>query len=281
VSVPDLTLYQQRFASLKFAAHPGGILELILSGEKTLNAADAAMHRDLANVWREIDLDPQVRVVVVRGEGRAFSAGGDLALVQDMADSWETRTRVWKEARDLVYNLIHCSKPVVSAVHGACVGAGLAVALLADISVAAPDARILDGHTRLGVAAGDHAIIIWPLLCGLNKAKYYLLLGEPLSGQEAERLGLISLCVPETEVLERAFSVARRLSQSSQSAIRWTKAALNTWLQLAGPSFDASLALEFMGFSGPDVQEGLASFREKRAPDFGAVVGHSDRTRTE
>ena len=83
-----------------------------------------------------------------------------LCLVEDMADSFEVRSRVWREARDLVYNIINCSKPVVSAMHGAAVGAGLVAGLLADISIAARDARIIDGHTRLGVAAGDHAAIV-------------------------------------------------------------------------------------------------------------------------
>lgn len=265
---PDLAPYQAQFPSLSFAAHDGRILELILSNPKTLNSADATMHRELANLWPAVDADAGVRVVLVRGAGRAFSSGGDLGLVQQMAESWEVRTRVWKEARDLVYNIINCSKPVVSAIHGACVGAGLAVALLSDISVATPSAKILDGHVRLGVAAGDHAAIIWPLLCGLNKAKYHLLLGEAVSGEEAERIGLVSLCVPEAELLPRAFEVARRLSESSQSAVRWTKYALNNWLRLAGPNFDASLALEFMGFAGPDVREGVASLREKREPNF-------------
>ncbi|MCJ9713095.1 enoyl-CoA hydratase-related protein, partial [Bordetella hinzii] len=140
--------------------------------------------------------------------------------------------------------------------------------LLADVSIAARDARIIDGHTRLGVAAGDHAAIVWPLLCGMAKAKYYLLLCETVSGEEAERIGLVSLCVDEPQLIERAFEVALRLARGSQTAIRWTKYALNNWLRQAGPSFDTSLALEFMGFAGPDVREGIQSLRERRAPDF-------------
>jgi enoyl-CoA hydratase len=140
--------------------------------------------------------------------------------------------------------------------------------LLADISIVAKTARIIDGHTRLGVAAGDHAAIVWPLLCGMAKAKYYLLLCEPVSGEEAERIGLVSLAVDESELVAKAFEVANRLAQGSQTAIRWTKYALNNWLRLAGPSFDASLALEFMGFSGPEAKEGLASHKEKRRPSF-------------
>jgi len=245
-----------------------GILELVMSTPGKLNAAGHEMHRDLANVWQEVDKDPDTRVVVVRGEGRGFSSGGDLDLVSDMAEDFAVRIRVLKEARDLVYNVVNCSKPIVSAMHGPAVGAGLVVGLLADVSIAARSARIIDGHTKLGVAAGDHAAIVWPLLCGMAKAKYHLLTCEPLSGEEAERIGLVSLCVDDEELLDRAFAVARTLAAGSQSAIRWTKHALNNWLRLAGPSFDASLALEFLGFGGPDVREGVAALREKRPANF-------------
>ncbi len=170
----------------------------------------------------------------------------------------------------MVYNVVNCTKPIVSAMQGPAVGAGLVVGLLADVSIAARSARIIDGHTRLGVAAGDHAAIVWPLLCGLAKAKYHLLLCEPLSGQEAERIGLVSLCVDDGELHERALEVAGRLAAGSATAVRWTKWALNNWLRLAGPTFDASLALEFLGFSGPDLREGVAAFRARRPPDFGA-----------
>jgi enoyl-CoA hydratase len=256
------------FASLEFERPAPGVLRIVMSSPGRLNAAGAGMHRDLAKVWPAIDDDPDVRAVVVRGAGQAFSAGGDLDLVAEMADDHATRVRVLREARDLVYNVINCAKPVVSAMQGPAVGAGLVIGLLADVSIAGRSARIIDGHTRLGVAAGDHAAIVWPLLCGMAKAKYHLLLCEPVSGEEAERIGLVSLCVEDSEVHERALEVAVRLASGSQSAIRWTKYALNNWLRLAGPSFDASLALEFLGFSGPDVREGIASFREKRRPHF-------------
>jgi enoyl-CoA hydratase len=257
-----------QFTSLQLERPEDGLLEIVMSTPGKLNAAGHDMHRDLANVWLEIDKDPETRVVIVRGEGEAFSSGGDLDLVKDMADDFETRIRVLKEARDLVYNVINCSKPVVSAMHGAAVGAGLVVGVLADVSIAARSARIIDGHTKLGVAAGDHAAIVWPLLVGMAKAKYYLLTCEPLSGEEAERIGLVSLCVDDEELLDTAYGVARKLATGSQSAIRWTKYALNNWLRQAGPTFDTSLALEFMGFAGPDVHEGVAAIKEKRRPDF-------------
>ncbi len=256
------------YASLELERPEEGILRIVMNAPGKLNAAGPEMHRDLAAIWPDIDRDPDVRAVIVRGAGPAFSAGGDLDLVEAMADDFATRIRVLKEARDLVYNVLDCSKPVVSAMHGPAVGAGLVVGLLADISIAARSARIIDGHTRLGVAAGDHAAIVWPLLCGMAKAKYYLLLCDPVSGEEAERIGLVSMCVDDDELHATALAVARRLSRGSQSAIRWTKYALNNWLRTAGPIFDASLALEFMGLSGPDVREGIASLRAKRPPTF-------------
>ena len=264
----DLARFARDFPSLQFLAPESGILELVISNERHVNAATEAMHRDLAQVWRAIDTDDAVRAVIVRGEGANFSSGGDFDMIDRMINDEATLLRVWKEASDLVYNLINCSKPVVSAIRGSAVGAGLAIALLADVSIAADNARILDGHTRLGVAAGDHAVIIWPLLCGLAKARYYLLTNKPLSGAEAERIGLIAVAVPEAEVVDRAFEAARALAAGSATAIRWTKHALNNWLRLAGPSFDTSLALEFLGFRLADVREGLAAARAKRRPSF-------------
>jgi enoyl-CoA hydratase len=257
-----------RYQRLQVRRHDDGIVEIVMGAPGKLSTADHVMHGELAAIWRDVDADPSARVAILRGEGKGFSAGGDLGLVEDMAQDFDVRARVWREARDLVYNVVNCSKPIVSAMHGPAVGAGLVAGLLADISIAAKDARIIDGHTRLGVVAGDHAAIVWPLLCGMAKAKYYLLLCDPVSGEEAERIGLVSLAVDEPELVAKAFAVARRLANGSQSAIRWTKYALNNWLRLAGPSFDASLALEFLGFTGPDVREGIASLREKRAPKF-------------
>jgi len=260
-----------------YAAYPNleldrpapGVLRLTLRAPGRLNAVSGAMHGELAAVWRTIGDDDATRAVIVRGADGAFSAGGDLELVEEIAKDAEARRRVFHEARDLVYNIVSCPKPIVSAMTGPAVGAGLAVGLLADVSIATPSARIVDGHTRLGVAAGDHAVLVWPLLCGLAKAKYHLLLCEPLDGVEAERIGLVSLCVPEEELEERALAIATRLAQGAQSAIQHTKLALNNWLRLAGPAFDASLALEFLDLAGPDVREGVAAVREKRPPRFG------------
>jgi enoyl-CoA hydratase len=264
----DLDQFAGAFPGLGFESPADGVLEVVISNEGRQNSATESMHRDLANVWRAIDAEAGVRSVLVRGAGEHFSSGGDFAMIERMIEDEATLLRVWREASDLVYNLVDCSKPVVSAIRGTAVGAGLAVALLADVSVAGKNAKILDGHTRLGVAAGDHSVIIWPLLCGLAKARYYLLTSEVLSGAEAERIGLVSLCVEDERVREVALEVAVKLASGSRSALAFTKRALNNWLRLAGPSFDTSLALEFLGFRLGDAREGLDAVRKRRPPGF-------------
>src|SRR5277367_634657 len=256
-----------RYTRLRFDRPHPKVLRITMDNGR-MNTADDAMHGELADIWRDVDRDPTVNAVVITGAGKVFSAGGDFGMIQQNIGNFEARARQWKEARDIVYNVINCSKPVVSAMRGVAVGAGLVCGLLADVSIATKDCRIIDGHTRPGVAAGDHAAIIWPLLCGMAKAKYYLLLCETLTGADAERIGLITLAVEDAELDAKAVEIATRLAEGAQSAIRFTKYALNNWLRAAGPTFDASCALEFLGFSGPEVKEGLAAHLEKRKPVF-------------
>lgn len=255
------------FNALQFDRPAPGVLRITLEGPG-LNAVGPAAHEQLADVWRTIDRDPAVRVAMIRGAGKGFSAGGSFELIEELTHDHEARLRVLREARDLVLNVIDCSKPIVSAIHGPAVGAGLVAGLLADVSVVGRNAKIVDGHTRLGVAAGDHAAICWPLLCGMAKAKYYLLTCEPMTGEEAERIGLVSLCVDDDEVQERALAVAVQLAGGAQAAIRFTKQTLNAWYRSQTGIFDASVAYEFLGFTGPDAAEGLASHVEKRPPNF-------------
>ena len=256
-----------RYTRLRFDWPAERVIRITMDNGR-MNTADFPMHQELGEVWRDVDADPDVNAVIITGAGKMFSAGGDFSMVQAQIDSFEARARGFKEARDLVYNCINCSKPVVSAMRGVAVGAGLVCGLLADISLATKDCRIIDGHTRLGVAAGDHAAMIWPLLCGMAKAKYYLLTCDTLLGEEAERIGLITEALDDDKLDARAVEIAARLAGGAQSAIRLTKYALNNWLRQAGPAFDASLAMEFLGFDGPDVREGLASHLEKRKPAF-------------
>src|SRR5437773_7188172 len=256
------------YKHLTFEPKPNGVLLVTINRPEVLNAAHARLHWEFTQVWLTVDADPKTRVVLVTGAGKAFSAGGDLGLVEEMAGNPDALMRTMREASDPVYNMINLDKPVVSAINGVAVGAGLVVALLADVSIIAETARFTDGHTRLGVAAGDHAAILWPLLCGMAKAKYYLLTADFIDGKEAERIGLVSLCVPPDQLMAKAWDVADRLAQGSQQAIRWTKKSLNNWLRMAGPIFDQSIALEMLTFMEEDVREGIKAIREKRPPRF-------------
>ncbi len=256
------------YRHILFERREPNILWMTLNRPEVLNAADARLHTELVKIWDTVDKDPSVHVVVVTGAGRAFSAGGDLGMVEDAYRDFEEIARILDEARDLVYNMLRCSKPVVSAINGPAVGAGLVVALLADISIAAENARLADGHLRMGVAAGDHAAIIWPLLCGMAKAKYYLMTSEFVDGREAERIGLVSLCVPDGELLDKAMEVATGLATGPRHAIKYTKRALNQWMLQAGPIFDHSLALEMLGFFSEDLMAGVEGLREKRPGRF-------------
>jgi enoyl-CoA hydratase len=255
------------YQHLRFDVRSNGVLLLTLD-RPPMNATDARLHWELTRVWQTIDADAAVRIVLVTGAGKAFSAGGDITLLEAMAGDAAVVARSLREAADIVYNMINLDKPIVSAINGVAVGAGLAVALMADISIMSETARITDGHLRLGVGAGDHAALIWPLLCGMAKAKYYLMTAEFIDGKEAERIGLVSLCAPPDRLMEKAWEVANRLAAGPQNALRLTKRALNNWLRVAGPAFDASLAYEMLNFMEPDAREGITALKEKRTPRF-------------
>jgi enoyl-CoA hydratase len=257
-----------KYNKLKFDYPADRVLRITFDRPETFNSVDAETHTQMTDMWIDVDRDPNINAVIVTGAGKAFSAGGDFSLIERIAGNFDEMMRTWKEAKDLVYNIINCNKPIISAINGPAAGAGLVVGILADVSIAGKRAKIVDGHPRLGVAAGDVAAIIWPLLCGMAKAKYYLLTCKAISGEEAERIGLVSMCVDDDQLQQVALDTAVELANGAQSAIRWTKYSLNNWLRQAGPIFDASTAFEMLGFMGPDVKEGVLSHREKRAPNF-------------
>jgi len=257
------------FQFLQFEHKPNGVLLITINRPEVMNATNARLHWELTKIWGVVNDDVKTKVAVITGAGdKAFSAGGDLNWITGMVGNAKTINSVMTEASDIVYNVMACEKPVISAINGVAVGAGLAVAMMADISIMAEEAKITDGHVKLGVAAGDHAAILWPLLCGMAKAKYYLMTADFVSGKEAERIGLVSLCVPRAQLMDKAMEVADKLAAGSQQAIRFTKRSLNGWMHMARPTFESSLAMEMLCFLGEDAAEGVAAVREKRAPVF-------------
>jgi len=256
------------YEHLLFDLKPNGVLTITINRPEVMNATNARLHWELTQVWDTVAADDDTNVVVVTGAGKAFSAGGDLNWVEGQVGDSAGVQRIQKEAADIVYRLLALEKPVISAINGVAVGAGLAVALMADISVMSETAKFTDGHVKLGVGAGDHAAIIWPLLCGMSKAKYYLMTAEFINGVEAERMGMVSLCLPLEEVMPKAMEIADKLAAGSQQAIRGTKSTLNGWMQMAAPIFDNSLRMEMLCFLGEDAAEGIAAVKEKRPAVF-------------
>lgn len=246
-----------------------GVAEVVFGPVGGMPVTDARGHAALAGLWGRLAVWPGVRAILVRSEGKGFCAGGTMDVVEELTRSEAARRRIEHEARELVQGMVECDRPIVSAINGAAVGAGAAVALLADISIAGERAKIIDGHTKLGVAAGDHAALIWPLLCGMARAKYHLLTCRPLTGVEAERIGLVSLCVPDDQLATTARDLAAELARGAPGALAATKRSLNHWLRNAWPAFEHSLAAEIAGFASAEAREGLAALQEKRPPIFG------------
>lgn len=142
------------------------------------------------------------------------------------------------------------------------------MALLADISIIGENVKVTDGHVNIGLAAGDHAALIWPLLCGMAKSKYLLLTGDRIDGAEAERIGLVSKATTDDDVLSEALELADRMAKAPRYALSFTKHALNNWLRMAMPTFESSLGLELLTFFSPDAREGMTSFLDRRKPGF-------------
>jgi enoyl-CoA hydratase len=267
-----LTRYED-FEHVRFERRGDGVMVVTLNRPDVLNAANVRMHREMAELWAVVDDDDSVRASVVTGAGRAFSAGGDLDMIEGMTIDYGATLEQWRDAGAIVEQMLLARKPVVSAINGVAVGAGLAVALLADVSVMGTSARLSDGHARLGVAAGDHAAVIWPLLCGMAKAKYYLFTADFVDGPEAERIGLVTRCVPDDEVLSESLAIAARLAAGSATAVQWTKRVMNQWVRHFLPAFGESVALEMLGFLGPDAREGVEALRHRRPPRFPSAGG--------
>lgn len=172
---------------------PNGVLLITINRPDRLNALTMPMFDHLSDIWVDVDRDPETRVAVITGAGRGFCTGMDVRQPEPTLDE---AVALMESERRRITAILNMDKPLISAINGPAVGWGLSMALLADISVAAEDALLRDGHTRVGVVAGDHSSLIWPLLVGMAKTKYYQLTSASMTGAEAERIGLVSLAVP-------------------------------------------------------------------------------------
>ncbi|GAA0623367.1 enoyl-CoA hydratase/isomerase family protein [Kutzneria viridogrisea] len=261
-----------KYQTLTLERRDNGILLITIAAPDGYPAPTLTRrHTEISYIWRDFADDPELRVAVITGTGERFwTVEGNDGIDEMLANpgNYDNTVNLIREGLANTHGIVNCDKPIVSAINGEAMGSGLATGLLADISVASTDARLIDGHLLQGITAGDHSVMIWPLLCGLAKAKLYLLASEDLTGEVAERIGLVSLAVPPSEVLDTALGIAERMATGPQHALRWTKRSLNHWLRTATPAFEASLGFEAMSFFGPDLVEALTAQVEHRPPNF-------------
>jgi enoyl-CoA hydratase len=260
-------LTQERYQTILIEKAQSGVAIATLNRPEKLNAVDTTMHTELTTLTVDADSDPEVKVLLLTGAGRAFCAGGDFSGQRESPVTGGGQTM--REARRIVDNLLDCSKPVISAVNGYAMGLGATVALLADIVVAARGAVFADTHVRMGIGAGDGGQVIWPLLMGVNRAKYFMMTGDRLQAEEAERLGLVNFLVDDDALMPKATEIAERLANGPTAAISASKVPINKYIKMVSNLvLPLSLALEESTMRSEDAREAGQAFREKREPKF-------------
>lgn len=247
----------------------GRVLTVTLNLPDTLNAVNAKLHAELAQVFTDLNDDPGSDVIVLTGAGRAFCAGGDVDWMQDAIDDPSRFEVTGFEAKRIIFSQLDMEKPLICRMNGHAIGLGATIALSCDIVIAAEGAKIGDPHVSIGLVAGDGGAILWPQLIGFLRAKEYLLTGDPIPAPEAARMGLINRAVPADQLDEDVYALAHRLASGARKAIRWTKVTTNIALkQLAHSIMDTGVAYESMSNVSQDHREAVAAFREKRKPVF-------------
>ena len=245
------------------------VLTVTMNRPEKLNAVNERMHTELARIFHDITSDPDSDIVVLTGAGRAFSAGGDFNWFQEMIDDPRIWDKTRQEAKQIVFGLIDCEKPVIAKVNGHAMGLGATIALFSDVIFAAESAKFADPHVGVGLVAGDGGAVIWPQLIGYARAKEYLMTGDVISAGDAAAMGLINHVVADDDLDATVDAFVDRLSGGATQSIRYTKIAVNIGLrQLAHSIMDASIAYESMTNFTTDHQEAVNAFREKRKPSF-------------
>jgi enoyl-CoA hydratase len=250
-----------------------GVLFVTLNRPDRGNAATFEMYRELGGIMRALRAPvDEVGAVVITGAGQMFCAGGDMEMIQTFGDP-AVSLRVMEEGAHFAKDLLSVRCPVVAAVNGHAMGFGASLALFCDVVIMSEDARFADPHVKAGIVAGDGGALMWPLLVGPNRAKEYLMTGDPLDGPTAYQLGLVNHIVPAAEVLPKAMELARRLATGPRHAIAWTKQAVNLpILQQALTTMTLGNAQEARAMATADMVEGTTAFLERRAPQWPSVA---------
>lgn len=248
----------------------GRLLTIAFNRPELLNAVNLKLHEELAEVFVFATADEHSDVVVLTGNGRAFSAGGDIEHISNNAANPDLFDEEVRLAKRIVFAMLDLDKPLVCRLNGHAVGLGATLALFCDVIFAADNAKIGDPHVAVGLVAGDGGAAVWSQRIGLGRAKEYLLTGELLTAKKAEAIGLINHCVPADELDGAVEAFCDRLLNGAQNAIRWTKVLTNLELKrVAHAVMDAGMAYEALTVRSADHAEAIKAMQEKRKPAFG------------
>jgi len=231
----------------------GPIRILRMNRPEQLNAVSPELHKRLSEVWTELAADPEARAVVITGQGKAFSAGGDLDLIKDMGTDYALRRTIMQEAKAIVRGLVDFPLPLVAAVNGPAVGLGCSLVSLSDMVFMSETAFLADPHVTVGLVAGDGGAVTFPLMMSLLRAKEFLLTGDRISAEDALRLGLANRVVAPENLFDEALAFAERLAAQPRRAVEGTKRTLNLHLSNAMSGIlDFAISTESESFDCPD-----------------------------
>lgn len=244
------------------------VLRLTIDNDRPLNAIDEHTHAELPQAFEQAS-HSDARVVVLTGAGEAFSAGGDIDWIAEMASDEGGISDATAEQEEILRAFLSIEQPVIARLNGDAIGLGATLALFADMAIAVESAKLGDPHVQVGLSAGDGGAVIWPLLTGLNRAKEYLLTGRPIPATEAVEMGLLNDAVPAPELDATVDNLIDDLATLPQPAVRYTKRSVNAWLEFGVTlALGESLALEELSATTPDHREAVAAFRDGRRPDL-------------
>ena len=249
--------------------HDDGVLVAMLNRPEHRNSLDPVMHLELKQLYGHMVDDDELNAVVLTGAGKYFCVGADFNSMEDNVSYPDGHPGLLIESVGMARNILAVRVPLISAINGDAIGIGATISLFCDIVYMAEHARIADPHVRAAMVTGDGGAVLWPLLMGPNRAKEYLMTGDLVSAQEAERLGLVNHVVPAESLMEEAMAMAHRLATGPAVAIRFNKRLVNKELEMrVSQLYDLSVAFEAISIETADHREAVASFLEKRPPVF-------------
>jgi enoyl-CoA hydratase/carnithine racemase len=259
----------------------GGVATLTFDDPERRNAMTEAMGRALAERVRELSAEDDLRAVILTGAGSAFSAGGDLDMIESKARAGverpggevrEGHRRFMRAFYGLFLSIRELPCPALAAINGHAIGAGFCVALACDLRIAAQEARLGLNFTRLGIHPGMGATWLLPRLVGPAVAADLLFTGRVVDGIEAERLGLVNRALPRTEVMDAAGLLASEIAGAAPGAVRATKQSLARSTEATlSEQLDTEASEQALNYESQDLLEGIAAARERRSPRFDGV----------